>query len=272
MTAPAASTTLHPVNDIRLPDLNRHVRRAIYDHVYGNESHEVGGVLVGQLGDSDVPTVTGSIAALEADEQRASVTFTHDAWSDIHASLDNDFPGEQIVGWYHSHPGFGIFLSKYDEFIHDNFFSDRRQIAYVVDPHAGTEGIFGWQHGKLVKLTERPAGRRGTRPTAARGNRIDRAPSARRVGEQRGRLISLGAAGTVAAIVVVILVLSGHGEPASHRVPGSQGRTRPGATSTKTTPAGSGTPTFTVPGYPAPQSTLVESPPALSSTGGSAGH
>jgi proteasome lid subunit RPN8/RPN11 len=159
--------------------MSRRIKSAIYEHVYANATHEVGGVLVGHLGDGELPTVTGSIAALEARGERASVTFTHEAWASVHDQLERNFAGQQIVGWYHSHPGFGIFLSRHDLFIHENFFSDPRQIAYVVDPHAGTEGVFGWRGGQVIVLEECPSGRQGTGggravPPPRRGPQIDR--------------------------------------------------------------------------------------------------
>jgi proteasome lid subunit RPN8/RPN11 len=145
-----------------VPGLDDAVTSQIYEHIFVNADHEVGGVLVGTLGDKALPTVTGAISALEARGERASVTFTHEAWATVHATLERDFPGQQIVGWYHSHPGFGIFLSRHDLFIHENFFSDPRQVAYVVDPQAGTEGVFIWRDGSVIKLVERRTSRPGT--------------------------------------------------------------------------------------------------------------
>ena len=51
-------------------------------------------------------------------------------------------PERIIVGWYHTHPGFGIFLSNMDAFIHENFFSFPWEPAYVFDPQAETDGFF----------------------------------------------------------------------------------------------------------------------------------
>ena len=51
------------------------------------------------------------------------VTFTQDTWEHIYQIKDRDYPDARIVGWYHSHPGFGVFLSDHDTFIHKNFFS-----------------------------------------------------------------------------------------------------------------------------------------------------
>jgi proteasome lid subunit RPN8/RPN11 len=130
----------------------------IYPHVFASADREVGGVLVGRSPlDGGLPLVTGAIPALSADEQRATLTFTQESWAHVHRTLERDFPAdEQIVGWYHSHPGFGIFLSGHDLFIHENFFSSPSQIALVIDPHARTEGVFAWKGSDLSALVERP--------------------------------------------------------------------------------------------------------------------
>lgn len=130
----------------------------IYRQVFGNADREVGGVLVGRAAaDGGLPLLTGAIPAISADEQRATLTFTQEAWAHVHRVLESEFPpDEQIVGWYHSHPGFGIFLSGHDLFIHENFFSAPSQIAVVVDPLAQREGAFAWRAGELVALFERP--------------------------------------------------------------------------------------------------------------------
>lgn len=130
---------------------------AIYPHVFGHADREVGGVLVGRVaGRPGLPLVTGAIAALSADEQRATITFTQDAWEHVHRTLDSEFPPEdRIVGWYHSHPGFGIFLSGHDLFIHRNFFNGPAQIAVVVDPRGRREGTFVWVDGDIELLYER---------------------------------------------------------------------------------------------------------------------
>ncbi len=130
----------------------------IYGHVFANADREVGGVLVGRTAaDGSLPLITGAIPALSADEQRATLTFTQEAWAHVHRILESEFPpDEQIVGWYHSHPGFGVFLSGHDLFIHENFFSGPSQIAVVIDPHAQREGVFAWRGSELTALFERP--------------------------------------------------------------------------------------------------------------------
>ena len=132
-----------------IPGLRRVCEAIIYEHVFSNADREVGGVLVGRFArEGAMPKVSGAIPAIAADEQRATLTFTQDSWEHVHRVLESDYAGDRIVGWYHSHPGFGIFLSGHDLFIHRNFFSDRSQIALVVDPIARVEGVFAWRRSK----------------------------------------------------------------------------------------------------------------------------
>jgi proteasome lid subunit RPN8/RPN11 len=125
----------------------RHICEAIvYQHVFANAEREVGGVLVGRVPKAgQMPIVTGAIPAIAADEQRAALTFTQDSWEHVHRVLEAEYQGDQIIGWYHSHPAFGIFLSEHDLFIHRNFFSGPSQIALVVDPISQEEGVFAWR-------------------------------------------------------------------------------------------------------------------------------
>lgn len=113
------------------------------DHANKHVDREVGGILLGTL-DGDTASVQVALPALQAVGHRAQVTFTHEVWEDILTTVDREYPDLRIVGWYHSHPGFGIFLSEYDKFIHRSFFADPKMLALVVDPHSGEHGWFGW--------------------------------------------------------------------------------------------------------------------------------
>ncbi len=112
---------------------------------------EICGVLLGHWQrDEEGPfvLVNEAIRADKAQSNAGDVTFTHDAWNDIHREMDTKYTDRQIVGWYHSHPNFGIFLSDRDCFIHEHFFNSPGQVAYVVDPVNGVEGVFCWRNGK----------------------------------------------------------------------------------------------------------------------------
>jgi proteasome lid subunit RPN8/RPN11 len=129
------------------------VVRRIRQHARSSEKAEICGVLIGHDRDGSVK-VEACIQGLNAEEAGAHVTFTQDTWEHIYKVKDKEYPDHRIVGWYHSHPGFGVFLSEHDTFIHNNFFSSPGQVAWVFDPHSDEEGCFGWVGERLERLTQ----------------------------------------------------------------------------------------------------------------------
>ena len=129
------------------------VLRQIRQHARSNSRTEVCGVLIGEENGSGV-SIIARIPGLNAAQAGTYVTFTQDTWEHIYKIKDKDYPEERIVGWYHSHPGFGVFLSDHDTFIHKNFFSSALQVAWVYDPHSDEEGCFGWAGERLERVSE----------------------------------------------------------------------------------------------------------------------
>lgn len=145
------------------------VYAAMIAHASEDTTFEICGVLVGDLSrDADGPfvNVRNYIRCDSAEKKFAEVTFTHESWAHINREMDTKYQDQRIVGWYHSHPNFGIFLSDRDFFIQQNFFSGPGQIALVIDPVRKIEGVFEWRNG-------------GTAPTPHYwvGSRMQLAPS-----------------------------------------------------------------------------------------------
>jgi proteasome lid subunit RPN8/RPN11 len=133
-------------------DISEKVMIGIEKHAYSNLEAEVGGMLFGRIDEQGVAHIIGSIPALTAAAEQISLTFTHDVWADILSKGEKQYPGEKIVGWYHTHPSFGLFLSEYDEFIQRNFFGQPGQIALVIDPIAGEMGWFAKDKADKIDL------------------------------------------------------------------------------------------------------------------------
>jgi proteasome lid subunit RPN8/RPN11 len=128
---------------------------------------EVCGVLVGRVGrdaHGDFVHVSDVIRGQAAKQEGAAVTFTHDTWNHIHREMDERFSDRRIVGWYHTHGGFGVFLSEMDTFVHENFFPEPTHVAYVYDPLAGSEGFFVRRDGQLRPLRRYWLGGRERKP------------------------------------------------------------------------------------------------------------
>jgi proteasome lid subunit RPN8/RPN11 len=129
------------------------VLRQIRQHARSCSKTEVCGVLIGSE-DKNSLTIEACISGANAAQAGTHVTFTQDTWAHIYQTKDAKYPDHRIVGWYHSHPGFGVFLSDHDTFIHKNFFSSPLQVAWVYDPHSDEEGCFGWVGQRLERLSE----------------------------------------------------------------------------------------------------------------------
>lgn len=135
-------------------DLPPQVQGEIEEHCASTTINEVGGFLVGTIDDDAGATrIVAAIPATAAAASQVSLTFTHEVWEDVLNQVQSDYPGQKIVGWYHSHPGFGLFLSDYDSFIQENFFSTPGQVALVVDPVEGSLGWFRWHEGAVEELS-----------------------------------------------------------------------------------------------------------------------
>ena len=134
--------------------MRQSVLNDIHAHAFSSPEAEICGVLVGDVARDDSGPfvhVEASIRGEFAASQTAGVTFTAQTWAYMQDILETRFTGKRIVGWYHSHPGFGVFLSEMDLFIHRHFFNLPWQVAHVVDPVRGDEGLFVWRGGTPEK-------------------------------------------------------------------------------------------------------------------------
>lgn len=120
-------------------------------HALDNTDVELGGVLLGeqQTDDQGRPfvVVRDSLRAEHYQATRGSFKFTHDTWETITRQREQ-FPNPwAMVGWYHTHPGWGVFLSDMDMFICQHFFNRPLDVALVIDPVRDDRGWFFWDQG-----------------------------------------------------------------------------------------------------------------------------
>ena len=147
MTTPASP----PLSTQRTIRCQSNVLQEIRCHARSSMQTEICGVLIGHSAENET-VIDNCIRGEGAVQGGAHVTFTQDTWEHIFQVKDKQYAEKTIVGWYHSHPGFGVFLSEHDTFIHKNFFSAPSQVAWVFDPHSDEEGCFGWKDGEVVPV------------------------------------------------------------------------------------------------------------------------
>ena len=122
-------------------------------HLFAEDKTQVesGGVLMGKTIEAFGKThilISGFIQAKYSTGTPTTFTFTHESWEYIYKEVER-YPGQKIIGWIHTHPNFGIFLSENDRFVQQTAFSGENQVAYVIDPINGSEGFFHWKNGAM---------------------------------------------------------------------------------------------------------------------------
>lgn len=134
--------------------ISQPVYKAIHRFTKNKTTDESGGMLIGNIiaefGKTNI-VISDFIEAKYCEGTPTTLKFTHETWEYVHKEMEKKHKGKKIVGWIHTHPDFGIFLSEYDKFIHQNFFNEDHQVAYVVDPIQKIEGFYFWINHNLEK-------------------------------------------------------------------------------------------------------------------------
>ena len=127
------------------------VVRETEEHAASEPHLELGGVLLGGQHEDQAGTafvvITDSLRARHYENSPGSFKFTHDTWEQISREREQFAPDLRMVGWYHTHPGWGVFLSGMDTFICDHFFNRPLDVALVIDPCRHECGFFQWSRG-----------------------------------------------------------------------------------------------------------------------------
>lgn len=134
------------------------VYSAIHEHTSSALPNETGGFLLGRVACDQ----RDSRWHLEIDEvmpvEPISQNPTHFAftWRDVDRVRSyREEHGKALLGWYHTHPNLGIFLSDTDlERTHRVLFAEPFQIALVYDPVRGRAGYFFWEAPQVIDASE----------------------------------------------------------------------------------------------------------------------
>lgn len=135
--------------------IKQDVYKALEKLAVSDTDKELGSILLGEYSQEYGKThviISQYIEAKYTDASASTLTFTHETWDYVHSEHEKQYPDKRIVGWQHTHPNYGIFLSNYDLFIQENFFNLPFQVAYVIDPIQKLRGFFQWKNGRIEKL------------------------------------------------------------------------------------------------------------------------
>ncbi len=130
---------------------------------------EQGGALVGcvyrdaQAESHYLVEISDHIVAEGANASAAELHYNFDSWLQQRTQLREQYPGKQIVGWFHTHlvrialpsetdadqiQTTELFFSPEDRFMHRRFFNERWYVAMVLGPQGNT-AFFRWFGDKI---------------------------------------------------------------------------------------------------------------------------
>lgn len=111
------------------------------------DGKEVLGLILGEVYRDEYGeyAVADGVATSKLNSTETSVKFDPEGFEELFASMDET--GGSIVGWYHSHPGFGCYMSQTDIETHVSMFGNGTGFAIVIDPSDGTFMAFATEDG-----------------------------------------------------------------------------------------------------------------------------
>ncbi|MFM6451852.1 MAG: Mov34/MPN/PAD-1 family protein [Planktothrix sp.] len=127
----------------------------LIEHLQSNLRVEQGGILFGNAYTD--PTfgiyveVTAAVPAPATIGTGASLEFTPDSWVGIMNHAKATHPEANIIGWYHSHPDIGVFMSGTDMRTQRSFFPHPWCLSIVYDPVQNKIGYFLGEKAQKVQ-------------------------------------------------------------------------------------------------------------------------
>ncbi|MEQ1907752.1 MAG: Mov34/MPN/PAD-1 family protein [Vicinamibacterales bacterium] len=134
------------------------VYATIHQHSVESLPNETGGFLLGRVAHDPL---RGSWH-IEVDETLPVEPLSQDpvhfsfTWRDVDRVRNHrETQGKALIGWYHTHPDIGIFLSETDlEKTHRVLFNEPFQLALVYDPVRSRAGYFFWEGVQVIDASQ----------------------------------------------------------------------------------------------------------------------
>src|ERR1041385_2907720 len=137
-----------------------HVYSSVHEHATQSLPNETGGFLLGRVA-FDAQKRSWHVEVCEwvpvEPLSQDPVHFSF-SWRDVDRVRTYREAGQKaLVGWYHTHPHLGIFLSEPDlEKTHRVLFGEPFQVALVYDPVRHPAGFFFWEGPQIIDGSQAP--------------------------------------------------------------------------------------------------------------------
>jgi proteasome lid subunit RPN8/RPN11 len=136
--------------------IKKNALESLKKHLSSNTKVEQGGILLGHAyqdssSEKIYVEITAAIAAPATIGSGAHLEFTPSSWIGIMDYAKAKHTQENIVGWYHSHPNIGVFMSGTDMRTQRAFFNHPWCLSIVYDPVREDIGYFLGKDAKKVQ-------------------------------------------------------------------------------------------------------------------------
>jgi proteasome lid subunit RPN8/RPN11 len=153
----AATTQAQQAMPVDSVCFSRAIMNSILRHVGSELAQEQAGLLFGRFDALSGATVLDAHPIAEFTASLTHVQMDRRAWPAIWSMSAQRNPELAVVGWYHSHPGHGVYLSGTDRRTQAAWFRRLDHIALVIDPVAQRMGVFcgpSGSHAEIVYIDE----------------------------------------------------------------------------------------------------------------------
>jgi proteasome lid subunit RPN8/RPN11 len=130
----------------------------MHEHATAALPNETGGFLIGRVSFDHRDgcwhiEIEEAVPVAPDSQDPVHFTFT---WRDVDRVRSyREGQGKALVGWFHTHPDLGIFLSETDlERTHRVLFTEPFQVALVYDPTRGRAGYFFWEAAQMIDASQ----------------------------------------------------------------------------------------------------------------------
>ena len=114
-----------------------------------------GAILLGEWskeGKKDILFINGAVEADNLSFDMKEIVFTNETWSSVHQKIEDNFPGEQVVGWFLSRLGYSVSLDKEIEDCHKVNFKGDKTVLYLMDALEQEDAFYLFDKGTASRL------------------------------------------------------------------------------------------------------------------------
>lgn len=111
-------------------------------------------ILLGQSNWLDGVTYIFIRSALQIEGMEVNaehISFTEEIWGTLNDEIQGNFPGQEIVGWMFSMPGFSMEITDTIYRTHLNYFGGNDKVLFLMEPAEREEAFFYYENGHMSK-------------------------------------------------------------------------------------------------------------------------